>query len=671
MAEPRVARALTRLQVAVVVAGLVAAAAIATHAIRHHPGVVLIGHEAGSAGAPPSFWITLPQRPRLTPLRLPREAPPVYTFARDFRVGAVPDHALLRVHAVRRLELRLNGHPVPLPDRRPSDWKRESRAEVSGLLRAGTNRLEARVANPEGPPLLRLRLESPGLELATGPDWRIHFRGRSKGAVVADDVREPLQAHRLPVAWRALLAQTPILLGAFVPAAVLAWRRPRPPRWLGGDHWPRTALVAVGLLYAALYVKALGFPLDLGFDAAGHVEYVRLVGRELRLPLATEGWMMYQAPLFYGAAGVLVAALAPAPGSGLERALLHLLPILSAVGSAALAGWTARLLVPGRPGVSALAVLAAGVLPAHAIVACFVSNEAVNAAAVSSVLAVACAVLAGPLHRPAPTLVALGALGGVALLAKGSSVIVVPLALATVGVGLVPARGWRLPGAAAATAGLLAVAVLVGGWFYLRNWMLLGAPLVTNHDLPSGPTYWIIPGFHTPDWFLGFGTVLSHPFFAGFRSFADGLYATLWGDGLASGRLGVEFPNPHWDYAAMAAVYPLALPATALGFLGLGRLAVRAVRDPHPGRRVGLSLLVGVAGVMALGLVGMSLRLPFYGFPKAFYALPALLPGALALAAGFATADDALAARGSRAGRALLAGYGAALALAIARGLLG
>lgn len=653
------AAALTRLQALGAAGGLLAALGVLVYAAALDGDVVLIRQE------PPAWWITLAQRPTIRPVQVRRDAPPVTTFSEELLLHDVPERAPLRVRAVRELELAVNGRPVPLPDRDPARWKCPSEVDVAAWLRPGTNRVEASVANPEGPPLLQLHLRAGAQELATGSLWHAERDGQPRPVELAHDVRRHPQAEELPVAWRELLRSAPLLLAAFLPGAALGWRRPRARGAVGGSHWPRTAVAGVALFYAALYAKAVSFPVDLGFDAAGHVEYVRLVAEELRIPLATEGWAMYHAPLYHATTGLVRAALDPPEGALAERMLLHALPVLAAVASAWLAGRLARLLMPGRPGLAALAVLAAGLLPAHVTVAAFPSNEAVHAAFVSASLVAACAAI---LHsRPSlRRLAGVGGLVGVALLAKSSSAALAPLILASVATGLCVVRGWGVLRAAGAGIGLLAVAALVCGWFYARVWWELGNPLLTNYTLPIGVTYWIIPGFHTPAWFLGFGEVLSHPFFAGFASFADGLYSSFWGDGLASGRLGVEYPNPYWSYARMAAVYPLALPATALGILGLGACALRAVRGGDPARRLGLSLALAVVAVMALVLLGTTLRYPHYGMPKAFYGLPALAPVALAFAVGFTWLDDRLAERGARALRALLAGYGTALAAAIA-----
>jgi hypothetical protein len=121
----------------------------------------------------------------------------------------------------------------------------------------------------------------------------------------------------------------------------------------------------------------------------------------------------------------------------------------------------------------------------------------------------------------------------------------------------------------------------------------------------------------------------------------------------------------------MAALYPLALPATGILAFGFARGAWQALRGGEAGRRLALATLWLVAFGMALMLLLATLRIPFNAMPKAFYTLPSLVP----LAVAFALGTDGLArAAGGRAGRivrAALAGYGGALAATIVAAFLG
>jgi hypothetical protein len=208
------------------------------------------------------------------------------------------------------------------------------------------------------------------------------------------------------------------------------------------------------------------------------------------------------------------------------------------------------------------------------------------------------------------------------------------------------------------------------GWFYARNWIELGVPFVGNWNLPGAEQrWWQQPGFHTPAYYLGFGEALRHPYLAGFHSFADGIYSTLWGDGGIGGRVFPADRHPLWNYGFMSIGYWLALPATALALFG-GWRCVRLALSPgqDPGRRAALSFLCTASYAMAFAILFMTVSLPFFAQAKAFYGLALTAPLGVFLGAGATRLDAALAARGWLLGRALLAG---AVALTLAVFLLG
>src|SRR5262249_7460061 len=116
----------------------------------------------------------------------------------------------------------------------------------------------------------------------------------------------------------------------------------------------------------------------------------------------------------------------------------------------------------------------------------------------------------------------------------------------------------------------LLVCLALSGWHYWRVWSAFGTPFVGTYDTSSGFRWWQDPGHGPMAPFWRFGRALEDPFFSGFSGYADGLYSTLWGDGLFSGESSLE-KRPPWRWDLMAAGYALALlPA---GAMMLGTLA--------------------------------------------------------------------------------------------------
>ena len=61
--------------------------------------------------------------------------------------------------------------------------------------------------------------------------------------------------------------------------------------------------IILGLLFILQVHNVLGFPVNRGFDIAGHIGYVRYLKAFHALPKATDGYEMYQPPLYYFLAG--------------------------------------------------------------------------------------------------------------------------------------------------------------------------------------------------------------------------------------------------------------------------------------------------------------------------------------------------------------------------------
>jgi Flp pilus assembly protein TadD len=166
-----------------------------------------------------------------------------------------------------------------------------------------------------------------------------------------------------------------------------------------------------------------------------------------------------------------------------------------------------------------------------------------------------------------------------------------------------------------------AVFVATCGWHYLRIWREFGNPLLGNWDAASGFAWWQDPGFHTVADYVRFGKSFVAPLFSGFWSFWDGIYSTIWGDGLCGGVPILVF-RPPWNYDLMVAGYFLALVPTLLIVAGAAAAFWRFVREPS----VDWFGFIGLPGAVALGLVFMTLKVASYAQVKAFYGLAMLVP---------------------------------------------
>jgi hypothetical protein len=600
--------------------------------------------------ADPSDWITNPRPVDATVQQWKQPHVPVARFTRRFDLEAAPASAQLSIEAARAHRAYLNGALVsasPDPDPR---WRRGARADVTSRLRAGANEIAVEVWNPRGPPLLRARLEAGGAAIASDASWTVASDGGAPvAAVVPDDTRPHPTAAASPRPLRAVRAHAPLLAGIFVLSGVaLAVGRGWLARRRAALPWLALAVVHAGWL--GLFAgKLVDLPLTTGFDAQNHLVYIDHLRRERALPLPTDGWSTYHPPLYYAAVALLQEGAGASPRA---RAVATKLPsFLAGLGTVWVSFGLARALLPARPELAAAAVLFAGVLPLTVYTAAYVSNEPLHAA----LFGVATLLCVRALVRPRVRLrdaAGVGAAVGLALLAKVTALVLAAVAGFFLVARVVQREGLRGGRIAAVALAYAAPIAALSGWFFARSALRYGTPLVGNWNLP-GLDWWSQPGFHTPAYYTRFGEALSRPVLAGFRSFADALYASFWGDGWIAGRASAAFPTEVWRWDFVAIGYWLALPATLALAAGVAVLCRRAFAREECARRAAWSFLLALGAGLATALLSLTLELPYFGQAKAPYLL-GLVP---ALAVAFALGADALDRRLARAG-----GDGAALA---------
>ena len=210
---------------------------------------------------------------------------------------------------------------------------------------------------------------------------------------------------------------------------------------------------------------------------------------------------------------------------------------------------------------------------------------------------------------PSPRqLIGCGVALGLALLSKASAVLLVgPIVFA---LASSCAKGDRaLRGALRATGIVVGVTFTVAGWYYIRNWIVVGTPFIGGWDQSTTiGAWWQDPGYRMASQYLRFGESLTFPVYASIISFWDGLYSTFWLDGYLGGRAYLEGAPP-WNFSFMLAGAWLALlPSLAL-ILGV----LRAIWMP------GQRFVLVCVGLYAVALLFMHLRVPVYAITKATY----------------------------------------------------
>ena len=378
---------------------------------------------------------------------------------------------------------------------------------------------------------------------------------------------------------------------------------------------PVLLLVLTGLWLLLFWNNGRLLPFHRGFDWKEHLDYISYIQQHRSLPLPTEGWEMYQPPLYYLIAASSLSVCGLSVDDSMSIYVLRWLGAFFGIAHFILVYLSVRLLLPVRA--AFIGLLVAAFLPMQLYLAHYVTNELLSAALVTAALYLCLRLLSSDtLHTLQFAWVGLAL--GAAMLTKATGVLLLPVIIATIVGKLAYARvpiaiSLRNLGL------LLAICFAVCGWHYARIWLRFGNPLLGNWDVVSGFTWWQDPGYHTAGDYLRFGRSLVHPFFSGFAGFADGIYSTLWGDGLCGGTASL---STAWNEQPLLAGYLWSLIPTALIFIGAVVAIVRFIRKPSGE----LFLLLGFSAVLLMGLIFMTLRVPSYAQAKAFYALSALTP---------------------------------------------
>jgi tetratricopeptide (TPR) repeat protein len=593
----------------------------------------------------PAEWVVYPVTPdgNSQPIL---ELPTI--FRNSFVLGSVPSKAVLRIAGFHRYTLAINGTVAERPLRHGTDWKRPDLFDVAGQLQPGTNRIEITVFNSSAPPALWLSLDAGGLQINSGAKWQASYAGAAWRAAVPAAAPRPTAAggpvYRLSGPWIVLGTRWPTLVIFTLLSATGCWllrdRTFFPPSnpdlalskpKMGSWAWLRGILPFAVLagLWMVLFANNLpALPPLTGFDAQAHLDYIRYLQEHVSLPLASQGFEMFQPPLYYLLSAAWLGLLQVSV-SGLDGIMaLRILGLAIGLTHFVIVWATLRLLFPSERSKVGWGVVLAAFLPPLLYLSQYVTNEAFAAMLVSA--CVWLTVRALQQERLTWTLcTGLGLCLGAALLAKSTALLVLPLVFGALLWKWLEKRANSLTQWTARMALILALCALVGGWHYARLWVHYGSPLAGNWDPQLGFSWWQYDGYRTSDFYLRFGDALVHPWNSVPQSLGDGIYATLWGDGLLSSAVEL-FSRPPWNYDLMAIGYWLAvLPAVAV--LAGGILAVFTfIRRPS----AEWFLLLGFGGLVLWAMAYMSLVVP-YSMAKAFYGLPALIPFCAIGALGF------------------------------------
>ena len=455
--------------------------------------------------------------------------------------------------------------------------------------------------------------------------------------------------------------------------ALQSWLEKKRPGWIQKHRETLPVVILTGFWLSLFAHNLPMLPCLSGFDAQVHVDYIRYIQEHNSLPMASQGVEMFQPPLYYLLSAMWLNLLHLSVTEPGGIAALRLLGLAAGVIHFIVVWATLRLLFPADRSKARWGLLLAACLPPMLYLSQFITNEVFAA-----MMASACIWLTlRALKEECVSWRSCAALGlclGAALLTKSTALLVAPPIfgallwkwLAETLAGQMPQSRAECPASpgsedptfvvtahsrrepsdsatmckdgntlsfaqwAARLCLIAALCALVGGWHYARLWIHYGNPLIGDWDPKLGFPWWQDDGYRTITFYQWSGDVLLHPWSGAVRSFCDGMYATLWGDGLLGSATNFSSPPP-WNYDLMAVGYWFALVPTLAVAAGGVLILLKFVRRPS----AEWFLLLGFGALVLWALLHMSLVVPCFGQLKAFYGLSALTPfcafGALGL----------------------------------------
>jgi Tfp pilus assembly protein PilF len=595
-------------------------------------------------------WILYPVPPRATgtPAFLAQHT----LFKRTFTLPQKPTWSRLRFKPFASCSIKVNGSsPSVAVARRPNEMFTR---EVTEQLREGENEIEVLVANTVGPPALWLCLDGTDFSIGTDEQWTASLDGATLCAALLAGQTLPFRpgnqlagAHRTIESFRNCLPT--LILFALISAAVMIYFARRSPGRvrLPGRSPLRAALIVVMIAWAILFLHNTFFVpvFPTGFDVDKHLEYIRYIQTNKSLPLADEGFEMHHPPLFYAISALILKVCGLSVHDSRAVIVLRLLGLGIGLAELLLAAACIRRLFPDQPAPQLVGLALAAFLPAHIYVCHYITNESL-AMLLCTAAILSCLVIldieTSAAKVTSPTLASgrsrskgattsfrttsllnyavLGLCLGAALLTKVTSLVVVGVVFLVLLGGLLAGQRnsskVRLSGIALA----FLTTVLVSGWHYVRVWRHFGSPLVGNYDAASGFAWWQEPGYATLGSLFGFGRALVAPFYSSIASLPDGLYSTLWADGLCGGEPFWK-ERPPWNYNLMSAGVLLSIVPSAMILVGLITALFRQARKPQ----AAWFLILGIGGGLVSATYYQYLRYPYSGHAKAIYCLPGLI----------------------------------------------
>jgi hypothetical protein len=348
-------------------------------------------------------------------------------FRTSFEVGEPLNEAVLHFRAMKVAEIRLDGQIIYKADQSlTQEWKKKRQIDLTSVLTPGVHELYVAVRSHNGHPAF-IAYCAP-LKILTGGHWEASIDGQSwhKALPVIDTPPLPL-SRTFQRADKAFISNlhlyAPIFMLAFL--CTLLFSHSGSPAWTT-KYRPTASMVRWMLLssWVIIAVNNIGkIPPDIGMDIKGHMQYITYIYENMHIPLATEGWQMFQPPLFYVLSAVIYKGFASVFSSETSEFALRIVPLFCGIAQVELCYRTLRYAYPTRNDLQTIGTVMGGLLPMNLYMSQFAGNEPLAAFFTAAVILFVFRMLSSPSAPSGRDLLLTGLFLGLAVLTKMSAML--------------------------------------------------------------------------------------------------------------------------------------------------------------------------------------------------------------------------------------------------------
>lgn len=554
-------------------------------------------------------------------------------FKYSFNAGEAVYNARITVQALKQFQVVFDGVTIFASTYVPDNWKQIHDIAVPFTVKAGTHEIVIIVTSENSYPAVIAFSDT--LPIRTGSGWFASIDGKSwQHAVPASQIKEAAVSREFPSAANALIKIIPYLAVIFVVVLIISllgsqhgYKMHKLSKWRPEPSHVRHALLVLWAVLAVNNMFKINY--QVGYDISGHIKYIQYIVTKGSLPLASDGWQMFQAPLNYVLNAPLYALLVKWFELPRVIQILRIIPVICGLLQIEIVYRVARLVFLQRKDLQIIAIITGSLLPVHTYMCQIVGNEPL-AGCFISLMVLFCMSLVMPdqKERGLRFFVLMGFVWGLALLSKVTAVLLAPVLIIVL---LVHTKAVRRPlkSVVMPVVIIFGVSLLIAGWYYLRNYIEFGTFFMGGWEPSRGIQWWQAPSYRTWPQVLSFGQSLNYPVYAGVKGFWDGVYSTLWLDGFNSGL--ISFKNrPPWNENFMAAGALLALLPSIFIIAGV----TVAVINKKAVYRNAVIFSIGAIALFLAVMMDLYIRSPIYCIAKASYTLGLLPCYAVLVAAG-------------------------------------